>query len=163
VWSQQSAVHAVRTSTPRFEEHIVARAVGGLMERSSEIEQFVRDFYSLMRQGDGPGASAQVADDEGVVFVGTDAEEWWDTTAKARAAFAEQMEASGGFDIINEDPRGYRDGDVGWFADQPSMRLPDGNVMPMRMTGVVRLVDGQWRVVQGHLSTPASVNPELFE
>jgi SnoaL-like domain len=133
------------------------------VERSPEIEQFVHGMYAAMRAGEGKAAAGMVADGDGVLFVGTDADEWWDSTSVARAAFQAQMEATGGFDMVNMDPRGYREGDVGWFSDQPGMRFPDGTVMPMRLTGVVRLSDGAWRMVQGHLSLPAAVNEELFE
>lgn len=132
------------------------------MQRSADIEAQVNRMYDLMRAGDGDAAAQLIADGEGVIFVGTDADEWWNSTDAARAAFREQLEATGGFDIEPGDPRGYAEGNVGWFDDQPNMRLPDGTVVPMRMTGVVRRSDGTWVVVQGHLSVAASINERLF-
>ncbi len=133
------------------------------MERSPDVEGFVREMYDLMRAGDGAAVASLVPDDEGVLFVGTDAEEWWDTTGAIRGAMQEQLEATGGFDFVDIDPRGYRAGDVGWFSDHPSMRFPDGSVVPMRMTGVARMAGGSWQLVQGHLSVAASANEQLFE
>lgn len=119
-------------------------------------------MYELMRTGDAESLIELIAED-GVIFVGTDAEEWWqEDLAALHAAFREQLEATGGFDIFDEDPVGYSDGDVGWFSDHGSLRLPDGTVVPMRQTGVLRRVDGEWRIVQSHASVPADINERLF-
>jgi len=137
--------------------------VGVAMERSTELEAFARRMYEMMKAGDGVTIAGLVPDEDGVVFVGTDQAEWWDTTDVIRTAFREQMDASGGFPWEGEDPRAYVDGNVGWFSDRPSMRMPDGTALPMRMTGVARRVDGEWRLVQGHLSVATDVNSTLFE
>ena len=132
------------------------------MERSDEVLTFVTGFYDLMRAGDAEGTAAIVADDC-TVFVGTDADEWWDTAEATRAAFREQMEASGGSDITAGDVQAFADGDIGWFADQPVMRMPDGASVTMRMTGVAVRTDDGWKCVQGHLSVGANVNEDLFD
>jgi hypothetical protein len=131
------------------------------MERSREIEGFAERLYELMRAGDGAGAAALLADGD-LVFVGTDPDEWWDTSEAAKAAFREQLEATGGFDIHSSRLVGFADGDVGWLADQPMMRI-GGQEVPMRMTGVVHRGADGWRMVQGHLSVAAQVNDDLFE
>ena len=130
------------------------------MERSTEVEAFTRDFYALMQKGDGAGAAALLTDDT-ALFIGTDGDEWWDTPEAGKKAFKEQLEATGGFDIHANDPVGHAIGDVGWVADRPTMRIGDQD-MPMRMTCVLRRVDGSWRVAQGHLSVAADINNDLF-
>ena len=134
--------------------------MGVQMERSTEVESFIEEMYALMRDGDGKGC-ADLLHDEVTIFIGTDADEWWDTPAMSKAAFQEQLESTGGFDITAGGPVGYAEGDVGWAADQPTMRIGDQSV-PMRMTNVMRRVDGDWRVVQGHLSVAANINQDLF-
>lgn len=132
------------------------------MERSAEVEAFAEVMYELMRAGDPDGTAALIAD-EGALFVGTDAAEWWDSSEVSKRAFREQMEASGGFDIRSSgDLVGFVDGDVGWVADRPVMRIGD-NEVTMRMTTVLLRTAGGWRVVQGHLSVAANVNDELFD
>jgi ketosteroid isomerase-like protein len=133
------------------------------MERSAEVESFVEEMYARMRSGDGDAAGDLVADDAGVLFVGTDGDEWWETPDAVKAAFREQLEATGGFDIASGAIVAHADGDVGWFGDQPTMGMPDGSRVTMRMTGVVCRRDGAWTCVQGHLSVPADVNETLFE
>jgi hypothetical protein len=132
------------------------------MKRSGEIEAFLESMYDLMRAGDGEAAARLIAGGTDVLFVGTDADEWWNSSDAARAAFREQLEATGGFDIEPGELRGYDDGDIGWFDDQPKMRMPDGTIVPMRLTGVVRRSNGGWALVQGHLSVAASINESLF-
>ncbi len=119
-------------------------------------------MYELMRGADADSL-IELIDEDGVVFVGTDAEEWWeDDPAALHAAIRDQLEATGGFDIVDEDPTGYSDGDIGWYSDDGSLRLPDGTVVPMRQTGVLRRVGGQWKFVQSHASVPADINQRLF-
>ena len=79
----------------------------------------------------------------------------------SKAAFREQLESTGGFDIAAGGPVGYAEGAVGWAADQPTMGIGEQRV-PMRMTCVLRRVDGNWRIVQGHLSVAANINQDLF-
>jgi hypothetical protein len=131
------------------------------MDRSTAVESFIEEMYASMRDGDGKGC-ADMLDDEVTIFIGTDGDEWWDTPAASKAAFQEQLESTGGFDISAGGPVGYADGDIGWGADQPTMRIGDQSV-PMRMTAVMRRVDGNWRIVQGHLSVAANINQDLFK
>lgn len=119
------------------------------MERSTEVESFVGEMYALMRDGDAKGC-AELLDDEVTIFIGTDADEWWDTPAASKAAFQEQLESTGGFDITAGGPIGYADEGIG---DQR---------VPMRMTTVLRRADGKWRIVQGHLSVAANINQDLL-
>lgn len=130
------------------------------MERSTEVESFIGEMYAKMRDGDGQGC-AELLDDEVTIFIGTDADEWWDTPATSKAAFQEQLDSTGGFDIAAGGPIGYAEGAIGWAADQPMMTIGDQSV-PMRMTAVLHRVDGDWRIVQGHLSVAANINQDLF-
>lgn len=132
------------------------------MQRSDEVEALLKKMYELMRAGDGKAVAQVIAEAANVLFVGTDADEWWDSSDAARSAFQEQLEATGGFDIEPGELRGYAEGDIGWFDDQPTLRLPDGAVVPMRLTGVAQRSDGTWTVIQGHLSVAASINETLF-
>ena len=50
------------------------------------------------------------------------------------------------------DLQGYREGSVGWAADQPTFHLPDGTALALRLTAVFRHEAGEWRCVQWHVS-----------
>jgi hypothetical protein len=94
------------------------------MQPSDEVEAVPKRMYDLMRTGDGEAAAQLIADGDGVIFVGTDADEWWSSTDAARAAFREQLEATGGLDIEPGDLRGYADGDIGWLTTSPPYGRP---------------------------------------
>lgn len=132
------------------------------MVRSSDVEALLRGMYDSFRAGDGEAVVRLIAAGADTLFVGTDADEWWSGSEAVKAAAREQLEATGGFPIEPGDLRGYAEGDVGWFDDQPAMRMSDGTVVPMRMTGVARRSGGRWEIVQGHLSVAGSVNDALF-
>lgn len=132
------------------------------MERSQSAEATVRRMYEAIRVGDAESVVDLVAED-GVVFVGTDADDWWRNDPDAlHAAIRAQLEAADGFDITDADPVCYSDGDFAWFSDQLSIRLPDGTVVPMRQTGALRRLGSEWRIVLSHLSVAANINERLF-
>jgi ketosteroid isomerase-like protein len=123
------------------------------MERSTELEEFVRDSYAIMARGDVEAFDAAMSRSEGTLVIGTDPDEWWVGSPAIRAAFEGQTEAmGGGFPLVAGDIRAYVDGDVGWFADRPSFALPDGTELVIRLTGVLRREDGGWNWVQVHTS-----------
>jgi hypothetical protein len=132
------------------------------LNRSEQVESLVRKVYDLMRAGDGDGVGRLIGDDDGILVVGTDADEWWGSAPAARAAIKAQHDAAGGFELDGGDLHGYAVGDVGWFDDQPAMRLPDGTQLPMRVTGVARRAGSGWVLQQLHISVAASVNERLF-
>ncbi len=57
-----------------------------------------------------------------------------------------------GVQIEDSDVNGWEVGDIGWAVDQPTMVLPDGTRIPVRITWVVRREDGAWRCVHAHTS-----------
>jgi ketosteroid isomerase-like protein len=123
------------------------------MERSAEVESWLRDGYALMERGDVNAMGALVSEADGTVMIGTDPNEWWHGHEAILKAFREQVEAlGGGFPLSAGDPRAYVQGDVGWVADRPAFRAPDGSTIETRLTGVVRREDGGWRWVQAHFS-----------
>jgi hypothetical protein len=132
------------------------------VNRSEEVELLVRKVYDLMRAGDGVGVGGLIGDDDGILVVGTDADEWWGSAQEAKAAIKSQHDAAGGFRLDSGDLHGYAVGDVGWFDDRPVMRLADGAQLPMRVTGVAARTVSGWVLQQLHISVAASVNERLF-
>jgi ketosteroid isomerase-like protein len=123
------------------------------MQRSSEVESLVREFYDAMKRGDSAGLEALIAQGDTVLCIGTDPTEWWEGHAKVASVWKDQMEAmGGGIELVGGDPRGQESGEVGWFADRPSFLLADGTQVPTRLTGVATRDGGRWRLVQAHIS-----------
>ena len=132
------------------------------MKRSDDVESVVSEVYASMRAGDGEAVVRLIADGDDVLVIGTDADEWWDSAAAAKDAIRAQNDAVGGLDVQPGELHGYADGDIGWFDDRPSMRLPDGTLIPLRLTGVVTRSGKRWVVQQMHISVAATINDALF-
>ena len=98
---------------------------------------------------------------DGVVAIGTDAMEWWTGYATITRVFKAQLEEAGGFQILADTPQAYRDGSIGWVADQPTLKLPDGTKIPFRSTAVFQEEQDGWKIVQWHVSAGVS-NEDLI-
>jgi ketosteroid isomerase-like protein len=122
------------------------------MKRYPEVEDLTRAIYDGMRRGDVPAVVATISGQDGLVWIGTDPAEWWTGHDTVAAVFRAQLDAIGSFDLVGGDPMGYGDGDVAWVADQPSVRLPDGGELPLRVTAVAHREADCWRFVQWHVS-----------
>lgn len=130
------------------------------MQRSEQVESLVHRLYELMRAADGDAIGELIADHDGVLVVGTD-EEWWQGADMVRRAMRAQHDEMGAFDITAGDVHGYATGDVAWFDDQPTLRLPDGTGLSLRLTGVAERGATGWALAQLHVSIPATVNEAL--
>jgi ketosteroid isomerase-like protein len=120
------------------------------MQKSVEIAQALRAYLEAIAAGDVAAVEAMMSEE--VLLIGTDPDEWWQGGDEARRVFRTQLaEMGGAMPIVVNDPQGYVDGDVGWAADRPLIRLPDGD-HPFRVTITFRREDDGWKVVQSHAS-----------
>ena len=92
---------------------------------------------------------------------GTAPGEWWGDYTAALDPIRKQMASVGNaVELVSGDVRAYREGDAGWVADQPTLKL--GSVAALcRHTSVFVLEAGEWRIVQHHFSIGVS-NEEVF-
>ena len=132
------------------------------VERSSEIEQVLQTLAAAMTASDGAGVE-KLLSSQALRMVGSDPAEYWGPEPdEVRPKLLAQVEAMGGqLAFETGSPEGYAEGDVGWVADQLTLRLPDGSAVPLRFTGVVHREDGSWKFVQAHLSAGVA-NEEAF-
>jgi len=95
------------------------------------------------------------------VVIGTAPEEWWEDYAAALGPIRKQMASVGdSVELLAGDVRAYRDGEVGWVADQPTLKL--GAVAALcRHTSVFLREADEWRIVQHHFSIGVA-NDEVF-
>ena len=122
------------------------------MERSKAIETLVSKVYEAIKRGDAGAVASLIATGSSSRMIGTDPDEWWSGAETVNAALRAQLDDMGGIDLVGGEPEGYSVGTVGWFADRPAFRLADGNQVPVRLTGVVVLEDGSWKLIQAHVS-----------
>lgn len=131
------------------------------MERSPELEHLTRELYDAVSNADASFFERRLSRSESCVVVGTEPQEWWDDAAGALEAIRRQMRTVGGaVDLVAGEVRAYREGDVGWVADRPTLRA--GSVeAACRHTSVFLRENGEWRIVQHHFSIGVA-NEQVF-
>ena len=121
--------------------------VNQAMSPSTEIRDTVLQMYRHMLAGEGDEANELISRDPALVFIGS-AGEWIDDQDTLRAG--KQVPGEGL--VAGPNPIGYANGDVGWFADQPSWHFADGTSAEMRLTAVLQHEVVGWRIVNVHMS-----------
>ena len=120
------------------------------MERSPAIAALVHDMYRAVSTGDAGTLTGMLTARDGMLFIGTDPEEWFEDPETICAMLTGQ--ASAGLTVRAGSVTAYEEGTVGWAADQGAFVLPDGTEMPFRITVVFHRENGAWKVVQEHAS-----------
>jgi hypothetical protein len=131
------------------------------MERSPELEELTRKLYKAVSTGDATFFELNLSRSESCVVIGTAPDEWWEDYATAIEPIRKQMASVGeAVELLAGDVMAYREGAVGWVADQPTLKL--GSVAtPCRHTSVFVREADEWRIVQHHFSIGVS-NDDVF-
>ena len=119
----------------------------GSMTPSAEILETMLELYRHMLAGESDAANALISTDPATLLIGS-AGEWVDDQSVMRGTYQVDTEGL----IAGDHPVAYANGDVGWFADQPSWRFADGSEAQMRMSAVLQREADGWRMVHSHLS-----------
>jgi ketosteroid isomerase-like protein len=123
------------------------------MAASTEIRDTVLEFYRRMLAGEADAANDLISRDPALVFIGS-AGEWVDDQATLRSG----TQVPGEGVVAGTNPVAYADGDVGFFADQPTWHFADGTKVEMRLSAVLRREAPGWRVVHVHMSVAVPDN-----
>lgn len=123
------------------------------MEQSSELKNLILTFYDAASKGDVSRIEGLISGQDEVLFIGSDPDEWWTSSASLVKAFRTQIEALGGTMAITAgDPQAYCEGTIGWVADRPKFRLPGGAEVSFRLTAVCRREEDGWKIIHQHAS-----------
>jgi SnoaL-like domain len=122
------------------------------MDRSGEVEALVLACYESLRTGDIAAFASLLANDETVLMIGTDPQEWWSGRNTVIEALKALVPQTSDMELLPGHPEAFAHGDVAWFADRPVWRLADGTEVPFRMTGVVIREATGWKMLQTHVS-----------
>jgi hypothetical protein len=117
------------------------------MTPSAEIRDTMLELYRRMLAGEADEANDLISRDPALVFIGS-AGEWVDDQAALRSGTQEPGEGL----IAGPSPVAYADGDMGFFADQPTWLFADGSRVEMRLSAVLRREAPGWRIVHVHMS-----------
>jgi len=130
------------------------------MKQSAELKELMLRWYASFSAGD-IGVTEQILSHQpGLLTIGTDPAEWVTDYAAIFPIFQAQIQTIGHVQIEAGDLVAYSEGDVGWVADRPLIKLPGGVAIPMRSTLVFQREDGAWKLVQQHNSVGVA-NQEL--
>jgi hypothetical protein len=124
----------------------------GAMEQSIELQELYRQICEAQSKGDQAFFEHHFSQEEGVVAIGTDPVEWWFGYDTITRVFSAQLQESGGFEILPDQPPAYQQGMVGWLAGQPVLKLADGTEIAFRLSVVFQKEEGGWKIVQWHSS-----------
>lgn len=120
------------------------------MERSTEIAATLQSIYTAVSDADADSLTNVLSGRDGLVFIGTDPDEWFDDTSTIKAMLSAQ--AAAGVKVRAGNILAFEEGTVGWVADQGTFVMPDSAEIPFRITAVFHRENGTWRLVQEHAS-----------
>jgi class 3 adenylate cyclase len=116
---------------------------------SEELRAFLLRLYAAMGDNDADAVREMFSTNACLVNIGTDPDEWW-TGSEGTEVLLRQNKELGGITMRPGSPVAYSVGSVGWIADQPRMVLPTGVEVGLRLTLVLAVERGHWRIVQWH-------------
>lgn len=121
------------------------------MERSRELRGLLLALYEDYSAGD-PAYVDVFGDDEGVVVIGTDPAEWWNSGREAREVLRAQLSEIGRFEIVPGRLHAFVNGDTGWVIDDPIYHLPNGNELSVRVSAIFERRGQSWVCTHWHQS-----------
>lgn len=131
------------------------------MKPSDELKSLYFHICEALAAGDGSFFERLFSQQNGVLAIGTDPDEWWKGHTAITNVFKTQLEEAGGFNIKADAPVAYSEGSIGWMAGRPALRLQDGSEIAFRLTAVLKKEEDDWKIVQWHFSAGIS-NEDLI-
>ena len=128
---------------------------------TADIEDLMRESAAALERSDLAWVEEHTSRTEGTVAIGTDPDEYARDSGTTMQLMKDSTpDAEPQIRIVIDDVRAYEEGVVGW-SDATGHFEHDGTSVPVRITDVVRRVDGMWRSVQ---TQPRSASPpHMFE
>ena len=122
------------------------------MHESDDVRAAMLRFYERFSGGDPEAFGEMITTGDRALVIGTDPGQWAEGRDTWVAGYRSQIEAIPDLRLEAGDLRASAEGGMGWAADRPRVVLPDGTVLPSRLTAVLGREEGVWRLVHLHLS-----------
>ncbi|MEW5960031.1 MAG: nuclear transport factor 2 family protein [Chloroflexota bacterium] len=131
------------------------------MKQSNELKELTLQAYKALTSGGYAFFERHFSQQEGVMAIASDPNEWWPGYATITQVFRAQIAEMSGITVAGADPRAYSEGTVGWVTDRFKVVIPGGPEIPFRLTCVFHQEEGDWKIVQWHASIGVP-NEEAF-
>lgn len=122
------------------------------MQESAELKDLYVRLCQAQTNGDYQFFEEMFSQEDGVVAIGTDPSEWWLGYDAITKVFKAQLKDLTGIQVLADTPLAYSNDATGWVAGKPTLKLPDGSEVSVRLTAVFQKEPEGWRIVQWHSS-----------
>lgn len=132
------------------------------MTPKEEVEQTIRNFFHSMDVQDFDLMKEVTAQKENMVHIGTDTDEIWRGWSELNEATVEQFENLEFYKATIRELSIHlsNTGQVAWYSHLLDAKIKSGMNLQTwkgaRFTGVLENMDGNWQLVQTHVSIPES-------
>jgi hypothetical protein len=121
------------------------------MIESPEIKNVILQLYEKEASGGVLGfAKRFYSRQEGLLFIGTDPDEWLEDYESVISLY--KKVANAGLEIQISDLIAYSEVTVGWAADRVKVELPNGSEVLVRHTFILHKENDEWKFVHTHIS-----------
>lgn len=118
---------------------------------SEELRAFTLRFYRYFEAGDVEGMRGMTSETPSLVIIGSDPDEWW-VGPQTVELLATQVRELAGLKIQPGRLVAQAAGSFGWVADDPVLLPSNGQAVQSRMSFVLGIERGQWRILHWHTS-----------
>ncbi len=129
---------------------------------NEELRAFLLRVYAIWEARDTDGLAALFSREPSLMIMGSDPAQRL-TGNDAVNVFAEQMRLVPRWSVQAHDVHAYSCGNVGWITDDPTIGLGGLPEFRARVTLVLVIEHGHWRIIHWHLSIPQPNPDELVE
>src|SRR5262245_58648249 len=100
------------------------------MEPAPELCALLERYYLASSESDADFLERYVSHDPDALVIGTDPREWWAGGEEVIGTWGAAWRRRGGMKVAGSRPVAFREGSVGWLADQAAFQLPNGHELP---------------------------------
>lgn len=118
---------------------------------SEELRAFILRLYRYFEAGDAEGMRGMTSESPNLVIIGSDPDEWW-VGPQTLELLAIQVRELEGLKIKPGRLVAQAAGNFGWVVDDPVLSPSSGQPVHTRMSFVLGIERGQWRVLHWHTS-----------
>lgn len=130
------------------------------MQPSPEIREATMQVFREMNAHNAAGLRAMLSQEPGVIFLGSQPTEWYESVAAVEPMLQQVARDSGDNLPPDLSIQAMQEGTVGWAVFRFAIKLPDGKAVTMRGTNVYHQEGGAWKQVHFHVS--AAIPDELI-